>query len=180
MTLLVPCDTIEAYKATKASVDIDGPVYLRFGREGVPVLTEDDTPFEVGKANVVKEGNDCVIFACGFMVGEALDAAEELKKEDGIDCSVVNVHTVKPLDKETLVKYAKKCGCVVTAEEHQLAGGFGSAIAEVLCEEQPVPMKMVGIKDRFGESGDPWELLEEFGLTWKDIKKAVKEVVKKK
>lgn len=181
MTVIVPCDTIEAYKATMAAAkDVKGPCYLRFGREGVPIITKDEDPFEVGRANVMREGADCAIFACGFMVGEALDAAKELKEEEGVDCSVVNVHTVKPMDKEAVLKYAKKCGCVVTAEEHQAAAGFGSAIAEILCQEHPVPMKIVGVEDRFGESGQPWELLEEFGLTWKDIKKAVKQVVSMK
>lgn len=177
MTVIVPCDTIEAYKATKAAAnDVKGPVYLRFGREGVPILTKEEDPFTVGKANVLKEGSDCAIFACGFMVGEALDAAFELE-EEGIKCSVINVHTVKPLDYETILKYAKKCGCAVTAEEHQAAGGFGSAVAEFLIENYPIPVKIIGVKDRFGESGDPWDLLEEFNLTWKDIKKAVRQAV---
>ncbi len=177
MTVIVPCDSIEAYKATIAAAnDVKGPTYLRFGREGIPIITKEEDPFEVGKANVLREGDDCAIFACGFMVGEAIDAAKELA-EEGISCSVINMHTVKPLDEETLLKYAKKCGCVVTAEEHQAAGGFGSAIVEVLSQKYPVPVKIIGIQDRFGESGDPWTLLEEFGLTWKHIKKAVKEVM---
>lgn len=181
MTVIVPCDTIEAYKATKAAVsDVRGPTYLRFGREGVPIITRPEDPFVVGKANVMREGDDCAIFACGFMVGEALDAARELEEEDGIKCSVINMHTVKPLDKETLLKYAKKCGCVVTAEEHQAAGGFGSAIVEVLAQEYPVPTRIIGIQDRFGESGDPWTLLEAFGLTWKDIKREVKKAISMK
>ncbi|MCE1249096.1 MAG: transketolase family protein [Firmicutes bacterium] len=178
MTVIVPCDTKEAYKATMASAkEIKGPVYLRFGREGVPILTTDEDPFVVGKANVMREGSDCAIIACGFMVGEALDAAKELEEEEGIKCRVVNIHTIKPIDKEAIIAAAKDCGCVVTAEEHQLAAGFGSAVAEVVCQNQPVPMKMVGISDRFGESGEPWELFEAFHITWKDIKKAVKEAV---
>ena len=178
MTVLVPCDTIEAYKATvKAANEIDGPVYLRFGREAVPILTKEEDPFIVGKANVLKEGTDCAIIACGFMVGEAIDAAKELEEEEGIKCRVVNMHTVKPMDTDEIMKSAKECGCIVTAEEHQAAAGFGSAIAEFAVQNCPVPMKIVGVKDRFGESGQPWELLEEFNLTWKDIKKAVKEAV---
>lgn len=177
MTVIVPCDTIEAYKATIASVtEIDGPVYLRFGREGVPILTKDEDPFIIGKANVMRDGNDCAIIACGFMVGEALDAAKELA-EEGIQCRVINMHTVKPMDVETVKKAACECGCIVTAEEHQIACGFGSAVAEYVIQNCPVPLKMVGIEDRFGESGDPWELLEEFGLTWKHIKNAVKNAV---
>ncbi len=181
MTIINPCDTIEAYKATKAAaLEVNGPCYLRFGREGVPIITNSDDPFTVGKANVMTDGADCAIFATGFMVGEALDAARELEEEDGIKCSVINFHTIKPLDTETLLTYAKKCGCVVTAEEHQMATGFGSAVAEVLCQEYPIPIRMIGVKDRFGESGQPWELLEEFGLTWKDIKREVKKAVSMK
>jgi transketolase len=143
----------------------------------VPILTTDEDPFVVGKAVVMREGSDCAIIACGFMVGEALDAARELEEEDGIKCRVVNIHTIKPIDQEAIIAAAKDCGCIVTAEEHQVAAGFGSAVAEVVCQNQPVPMKMVGIQDRFGESGEPWELLEVFHLTWKDIKKAVKEAM---
>ncbi len=123
---------------------------------------------------------DCAIVACGFMVGEALDATKELEEEDGIKCRVINMHTVKPMDTDVLMKAARDCGCIVTAEEHQAAAGFGSAVAEYVCQNNPVPMKIVGVQDRFGESGQPWELLEEFNLTWKDIKKAVREVIKMK
>ncbi len=178
MTVINPCDTIEAYKATMAAAnDIKGPVYLRFGRESVPILTTEEDTFIVGKANVLTEGTDCAILATGFMVGEALDAAKELEVEEGIKCRVVNIHTIKPLDTEEVLKSAMECGCIVTAEEHQAAGGFGSAVAEFVSQNHPVPMKIIGIRDRFGESGQPWELLEEFNLTWKDIKKAVKEAV---
>jgi transketolase len=179
MTIINPCDTIEAYKATIAAAELYGPVYLRFGREGVPIITTDEDPFVLGKANVMKEGTDCAIMATGFMVGEALDAAKELK-EEGINCAVINFHTIKPLDKEAVLKYAKQCGCVVTAEEHQEAAGFGSYVAEVISQEYPVPMQIIGVKDRFGESGEPWELLDEFNLTWKDIKQAVKKALSMK
>lgn len=181
MTIIVPCDTIEAYKATMAAAnEVVGPTYLRFGREGVPIITKEEDPFEVGKANVLAKGNDCAIVACGFMVGEALDAAKELKEEEGIECRVINMHTVKPLDEEVLLKAAKECGAIVTAEEHQAAAGFGSAVAEFVSQNYPVPMKIIGIQDRFGESGQPWELLEEFKLTWKEIKHSVKHVMKMK
>lgn len=181
MTVIVPCDTFEAFKATlAAALQVKGPVFLRFGREGVPIITSDEDLFTVGKANVMQDGKDCAIFACGLMVSEAIDAAKELQEEEGISCAVINMHTIKPLDVPTLLKYARKCGCIVTAEEHQVATGLGSAIAEVLVEEYPVPMQMVGIRDRFGESGDPWELMEEFHLTWKDIKQSVKNAIARK
>ncbi|MCD4782223.1 MAG: transketolase family protein [Candidatus Eremiobacteraeota bacterium] len=181
MTVLVPCDSIESYKATMAAAnEVVGPTYLRFGREAVPIITKEEDPFEVGKANVLTQGNDCAIVACGFMVGEALDAAKELKEEEGINCRVINMHTVKPLDEEVVLKAAKECGAIVTAEEHQAATGLGGAVAEFISQKYPVPMKIIGIQDRFGESGQPWELLEEFNLTWKDIKQGVKRVMKMK
>lgn len=179
MTVIVPADAVESQKATIASAKINGPVYLRFGREKVPVITTSKTPFKVGKAEVYKEGKDVCIVACGIMVYEALRAAEILKKA-GISAMVINNHTIKPIDKETLVKAAKKCKAIVTAEEHQIAGGLGGAVAEILSEHHPVPMRFVGVLDRFGESGAPEELLKKFKCTSNDIIKAVKEVVKKK
>ena len=169
MTLVVPCDYEEARKATIAIGELDGPAYIRFGRSDVPMFTTRETPFELGKAQVFREGGDVALIACGALVWEALLAAEELAKTKGIQARVINVATIKPLDVKTLVDAARECGAVVTAEEHQVHGGLGSAVAEVLAKNAPVPMEFVGVKDTFGGSGDPLELMEKFGLTWKDI-----------
>ncbi len=169
MTLVVPCDYEEARKATIAIGELDGPAYIRFGRSPVPMFTTKDTPFELGKAQVFREGGDVALVACGALVWEAMRAAEELAKTRGIQARVVNVATIKPLDVKTLVDAARECGAVVTAEEHQVHGGLGGAVAEVLAKNAPVPMEFVGVKDTFGGSGDPLELMEKFGLTWKDI-----------
>ncbi len=179
LIVLVPCDAVEGEKATIKAGELKGPVYLRFGREKVPTITTEKTPFEIGKAEVYRKGKDVTIVACGIMVFEALVAAEELNKE-GIEATVINNHTIKPIDRETLVMAAKETKAVVTAEEHQIQGGMGSAVAEVLSEEFPVPIKFVGIQNRFGESGEPEELLEKFGCTSKNIIKAVKEVLENK
>lgn len=176
MTLLVPTDYYETKKAVLAAADIKGPVYIRFGREKVPVVTDENTPFEVGKANIMKEGKDITIVACGPMVAEALDAADQLAKEN-INAEVINLHTIKPIDKETIIASVKKTGCLVTAEEHQLAGGMGSAVLEVLAQECPVPTEMVGINDTFGESGKPRELMEKYGITSKEIIEKTKSVL---
>ena len=174
MTVVVPSDYYETKKAILASVEINGPVYVRFGREKVPVVTTKDTPFKIGKAINMLEGGDVTIIACGAMVAEALDAAEELAKKN-IKAEVINLHTIKPLDRDAILSSVKKTGCVVTAEEHQLAGGMGSAVAEVLVQNLPVPMEMVGIADTFGESGQPRELMEKYSITGKDIyEKALK------
>jgi len=179
MTLLVPTDYYETKKAVLAAAKINGPVYIRFGREKVPVVTSADTPFEVGKAIIMKEGKDLTIVACGIMVAEALDAAEELAKE-GINAEVINLHTIKPIDKNALVQSVKKTGCLVTAEELQLAGGMGSAVLEVIAQEYPVPTEMVGIKDTFGESGEPRQLMEKYGLTSKEILEKARQALKRK
>lgn len=179
MTVLVPTDYYETKKAVLAAAAIDGPVYIRFGREKVPVVTDENTPFEVGKAIIMKEGADLTIVACGIMVAEALDAAEEFEKE-GISAEVINLHTIKPIDKDTLIKSVQKTGCLVTAEEHQLAGGMGSAIIEVLAQINPVPTEMVGINDTFGESGKPVELMEKYGITSKEILEKSKKVLQRK
>ncbi|NQT46420.1 MAG: transketolase family protein [Candidatus Omnitrophica bacterium] len=179
MTVLVPADHIEARKATIAAASYPGPVYIRLGRNGVPVVTGEDAPFEIGKPSILADGKDVAIFACGYMVYESLLAKDILAKE-GISAKVINIHTPKPLDRKLIIKTAKDIGAIVTVEEHLLAGGLGSAIAEVLVEEEPVPMKMVGIDDRFGESGDPNLLLDHFGLRAKNIAKAAKDVLKKK
>lgn len=178
LTVLVPCDAIEAQKATIASAKINGPVYIRLGRAKSPVITTSTTPFKIGKAEVYREGTDVAIIACGIMVHEAMVAAEKLSKE-GINAMVVNCHTIKPIDAQTIINAAKKTGAVVTAEEHQRAGGMGSAVAEVLSQNYPVPIKMVAVDDRFGESGEPQELLNAFGLTAKDIIIAAKSIINK-
>lgn len=179
MKVVVPADSNETRKATMAAAEINGPVYIRFGREKVPVITSDDTPFELGKAYCVREGTDVALIACGVMVYESLVAAEALAKE-GISAMVINNHTVKPLDAETILEAAEKTGAVVTAEEHQVAGGMGSAVIELLAQNYPVPVKMVGVYDRFGESGDPDVLMKEFGLISTNIIAAAKSVLERK
>ncbi len=179
MTVLVPCDAIETRKATVAAALHPGPVYIRFGREKSPVFTTQETPFQIGKAEIYRSGKDAAIIGCSMLLYNALVAAEELSKE-GIEAMVVNSHTVKPIDKETIIKAAKETGAVVTVEEHQVNGGLGSAVAEVLAKNHPVPQEFVGVQDRFGESGEPWELVEKFGMGVKDIKEAVKKVIYRK
>lgn len=179
MVVVVPCDAIEAEKATLALAFNGQPSYIRLGREKSPVITTADTPFEVGKAIIMRSGSDVALIACGILVSEALRAAE-LLAADGIEASVVNNHTIKPMDKETITAIAKKCGAVVTAEEHQIHGGMGSAVAEVLAQQCPMPMEFVGIHDRFGESGDPAELMKAFGLTAEDIATAAKKAIVRK
>jgi transketolase len=179
MTLVVPCDYLEAKKATIAIGEMDGPAYIRFGREAVPSFTREDTPFRLGKAEVFREGTDVAIVATGWMVWESLMAAEELAKE-GIQARVINLHTIKPIDTETIVKAARECGAVVTAEEHQIMGGMGSAVAQIVVKNMPVPMEFVGVTDTFGGSGNPTELMEAFGLTAKDVYRSVKKVLKRR
>ena len=176
MTVIGPCDYLETKKAVRAAVAIDGPVYLRFGREPVPVLTSDDSPFEIGRGEVFRDGSDVSIIANGVMVKEALDAAAMLEAE-GIDARVINLHTIKPIDRDLIAQAAAETGAIVTAEEHQVMAGFGSAVAEVVVNTCPVPMRFVGIQDRFGESGDPDELMEVFGLRGHHIAEKVKEVL---
>jgi transketolase len=171
MVVIAPCDSIEADKATQAMAKDKRPNYLRLAREATPIITTDKTPFEIGKAYVFDKGEDITLIATGTMTYQAMLAAEQLFK-DGIDAEVVHVPTIKPLDKETILKSVRKTGAVVTAEEGQIAGGLGGAIAELLGEEHPLPMKRIGMQDRFGESGDPNELLEHFGLTAKQIRLA--------
>ncbi|MDQ1265495.1 MAG: transketolase [Bacteroidota bacterium] len=169
MTLIVPCDFHETRKATFAAGEMKGPAYIRFGRSAVPMFTTDETPFEIGKAQVLREGSDIAIIACGILVWEALLAAEKLQKNKGISARVINNATIKPIDYITITNAAMECGAIVTAEEHQVHGGLGSAVAEVVVKNYPVPMEFVGVKDRFGESGEPEELMKIFGLTWKEI-----------
>ena len=166
-------------KATIAVARTKGAFYLRFAREKTPVFTTKRTPFRVGRAEVFKEGKDVTIVACGPLVYEALKAAKELEKQK-ISVRVINNHTVKPLDKNTLLKAAKDTGAFVTVEEHQKNGGMGSAVCELLADNYPIPVERVGVDDRFGESGSPEELIERFGLTSPHILKAVKKVLKRK
>lgn len=179
MTVIVPADAIEAEQAVKKAAEINGPVYIRLGRSGVPVVHPEDYDFRIGKGNLLADGTDVTIVATGIMVAEALEAKTILEQE-GISAAVVNIATIKPIDKELLVSMAGKTGAMVTAEEHSIIGGLGSAVAEVLSEEYPVPLKRVGVKDVFGRSGKPKELLEYYGLTAKNIAIAAKEVLSKK
>lgn len=177
MVIINPADDVEAYQAVMAAAEHEGPVYMRFGRLAVPrVNCEDTYKFELGKGVTLKDGNDVTIVATGLMVNEALIAAEELKK-DGIDARVINIHTIKPIDKEILIKAAKETGAIVTAEEHSIIGGLGGAVSEVVCENYPVPVLKLGVNDTFGKSGPALELLKIFGLDAEHIVAKVKEAV---
>lgn|SRR3989338_584105 len=180
MAVIVPADVHETQKATVAVAKRPGPAYIRFGRVDYPVFTTEKTPFEIGKAYTIIEGKDATIAACGSLVYKAIIAAKQLKDEDGIECEVINSHTIKPLDGNAILKSVKKTGCVVTAEEHQVMGGMGSAIAEFLSQNYPVPQEFIGMHDRFGESGEPEELFEAFGMGVSHIKDAVKKVISRK
>ena len=179
MVVIAPCDSIEAEKATIAMAGDPRPNYMRLAREPTPVITTESTPFAIGEAQVFSEGNDVTIIATGTMTYHALLAADKLYK-DGIDAEVVHVATLKPLDDELILKSIKKTGAVVTAEEGQINGGLGGAIAELAAEHYPVPIKRIGMKDHFGESGQPDQLLEHFGLDAAHIRLAAHEVVDKK
>lgn len=180
MTIINPADETEAKKAVEAAFELDGPVYMRFGRLAVPVIFGDDYKFEVGKAVELKEGNDVTVIATGLMVSEALEAYELLKK-DGINARIINMHTIKPLDNEAVIRAAKETGAIVTAEEHSVIGGLGGAVSELLCEEYPVPVVKLGVYDTFGHSGPAPKLLDEFGLRAANIaEKAKKAVAMKK
>lgn len=179
MVVICPCDAIEAKKATIAMAKNGKPSYLRLSRSDVPVVTTENTPFEVGKAEVFQQGKDVTIISCGQMVFRALLAAKELE-EHQISVRVINCHTIKPLDQKTILKAVEETRAIVTVEEHQIHGGLGSAVAEVVSQHFPVPMRILGIEDRFGESGEPEELLEKFGLTVEHIKKAVTQVLRMK
>ena len=164
MTVIVPADALEAAQAVAAAVEMQGPVYIRLGRPAVPEILQEDYQFQIGRAVPLRDGSAAVIFATGIMVSMALEAASVLAR-GGIEVAVVNVSTIKPLDQETIVQMARKTGAVVTAEEHSIYGGLGSAVAEVLGENYPVPLERVGIRDRFGESASPEQMLEVCGLT---------------
>ena len=179
MTVIVPADGIETKQAIKAAAELEGPVYIRLGRPKVPVLFGDDYKFEIGKGVVLKEGTDVTLVGTGIMVSKAVEAAELLAAE-GISAAVVNIGTIKPLDAELIIAQAQKTGAVVTCEEHTICGGLGSAVAEVLVENCPVPMARVGVEDKFGESGLPDELLEKYGLSASNIAAKAKAVIAKK
>lgn len=165
MTIFSPCDATQAYIATrKAVTECTGPVYIRFGREARPDFTWPDQPFEIGKAQIMNQGTDLTIIATGYLVWEAILAANELHNS-GLSVRVLNIHTIKPVDKEAIINCAQTTGAILTAEEHQVTGGLGSAVAEVVCQHCPVPMKIIGINDTFGQSGKPDELMEFYKLT---------------
>jgi len=180
MVVLNPSDAVSTHKAIFAAAKHKGPVYVRLGRAGVPVLyDESELSFEIGKGIQLKEGKDATIIATGIMVAEAIQARDILEAE-GIDVRVIDMHTLKPIDKDIIVKAAEETGAIVTAEEHNIIGGLGSAVAEVLVEHKPVPMKRVGTMDTFGESGKPAELMKKYGLTAEHLAEAVKDIIKKK
>lgn len=180
MTVIVPADEVETNAVIHAVSEFDGPVYVRLGRLAVPVINDSETySFELGKGVELKEGKDVTIFATGMMVNEALIASETLK-EQGINAGVVNIHTIKPIDKDLIIKKAKETGAVITVEEHNIIGGLGSAVAEVLSENHPVIMKRIGINDTFGESGKPKDLLEKYKLNASQIVEITKELMTNK
>lgn len=180
MTIINPADDVEAKAAVKAALDFEGPVYMRFGRLAVPVFNDKETyKFELGKGVQLRDGNDVTIIATGLMVNEALIAAETLASE-GIKARVINIHTIKPLDKDIVIKAAQETGVIVTAEEHSVIGGLGGAVAETVTESCPVPVIKVGVNDVFGHSGPAVDLLKEFGLCAENIVAKVKEAVKLK
>lgn len=179
MTIINPADATEAKKAVKAAMELDGPVYMRFGRLAVPVIFGDDYSFEIGKGVQLKDGNDVTVVATGLMVNEALGAYELLKNE-GINARIINMHTIKPLDKEIVLKAAKETGAIVTAEEHSVIGGLGSAVSETVCEEYPVPVVKLGVYDTFGHSGPAVKLLDEFGLRAVNIAEKAKKAIELK
>lgn len=177
MTVVVPADDVEARAATRCAYSTDGPFYLRLGRLAAPVINDPESyEFELGRAIVMREGTDATVVACGLMVSAALEAADALAAE-GISVEVINMHTIKPLDEDTLLASAAKTGHVVTVEEHSVIGGLGEACAAVLCEKSPVPMRRVGVQDVYGESGPALELLDKYGLNAEGIAAAVREVL---
>lgn len=177
MTVICPADDVEAKQAVKAAYALDGPVYLRFGRLAVPVFHIDDYKFEIGKGEVITEGTDVTIIANGLMVAEAIEA-EKMLKADGISAEIINIATIKPLDKELVVNSAKKTGRVITVEEHSIIGGLGEAVCAALSEECPTPVKRIGVNDEFGHSGPAKDLLKQFGLSAENIYKVAKDFVK--
>jgi transketolase len=179
MTVIVPCDYNQTKAATIALGSHHGPAYLRFGRPSWPIFTPSDRPFVIGKADKLIEGNQVTIFATGHMVWQAVEA-EAILAEKGISVELINIHTIKPLDVEAILTSVQKTGCAVTAEEHQINGGLGDSVAQVLARHNPAPLEMVAVNDSFGESGTPTQLLEKYGLSPKDIVAAVEKVLKRK
>lgn len=179
MTVINPCDYNQTKAATMAIAEYEGPVYLRFGRPVVPIFTDADQKFEIGKAWMVNEGADVSIFATGHLVWEAIQAGEKLA-EMGIDAEIINIHTIKPLDAEAVLKSVAKTGCVVTAEEHNRLGGLGDSIAQLLATNTPAPQEYVAVNDSFGESGTPAQLMTKYGLDAEHIIKAVQKVIARK
>lgn len=179
MTVINPCDYNQTKAATIAAAKYDGPVYLRFGRPKVPVFIPEDMPFEIGKAILLNEGCDVTLFAIGHLVWEALQAAKVLEKK-GIKAEVINIHTIKPLDEEAIIRSAKKTGCVVTCEEHQKNGGLGDSVAQTLALNYPVPQEYIAVNDCFGESGTPEELMVHYGLKAENIVKAAEKAIARK
>jgi len=179
MTVIVPCDYNQTKAATVAISEHIGPVYLRFGRPSVPIFTPEDKKFEIGKADVLIEGTDVTIVACGHLVWKAIEAAEELN-EKGISAEVINMHTIKPFDVKAVLDSVSKTKCVVSAEEHMIAGGLGESVAHVLATNNPTPQEFVGVNDTFGESGTPAELMTKYGIDTQNIVDACQKVIKRK
>lgn len=179
MTVIVPCDYQQTKQATIAVAHLNGPVYLRFGRPKVPIFTTEDQPFVIGKAQVLSKGTDVSLIACGHLVWKAIEAGRQLE-EMGYSVEVINMHTIKPLDEEAIVQSAQKTRCVVTAEEHQRNGGLGDSVAQVLARHCPTPIEMVAVKDSFGESGTPDQLMEKYGINTPNIVEAALKVIKRK
>jgi transketolase len=179
LVVLVPCDEEETRKATIAAVKHKGPVYIRASREKCLDITNKESKFEIGKAEILKEGKDVTIIATGLTVQFAIDAAEKLKKEK-IKASIINLHTIKPLDEKTILKYAKKTKAIITIEEHQVQGGMGSAVSEYLSQTLPTPIEIIGVQNTFGESGPGYDLLEKYNISSNEIIKRVKKVIKRK
>jgi len=179
-TVLSPCDATQTKLAViAAAAEMEGPVYLRFGREAVPDFTSDKLEFRIGKAQTMHKGHDLTVISTGHMTWEALQAAYELEKK-GIGARVINMHTIKPIDKEIIIKAATETGTILTVEEHQITGGLGAAVAEVIVKNSPVPMDFIGVNDRFGESGQPDELMEKYGLKSINIIEAAIKLLEKK
>jgi transketolase len=179
VTVIVPADAVETKKAIRAASNCEGPIYIRLGRAPAPIITAEDSEYEIGRATLLRNGNDATVIACGLMTGKALEAAQVLSRK-GIGIKVINMHTIKPLDHEMILKAAKETRAIVTAEEHSVNGGLGGAVAECLVKNLPVPAELVGLADTFAESGSPDELLEKYGLMVKDIIRKVECVLSRK
>jgi transketolase len=179
MTVIVPCDFNQTKQATIAIADLDGPVYLRFGRPSVPIFIKPDADFQIGKADTIIEGTDVTIIACGHLVWKSIEAAQELAKK-GISAEVINMHTIKPFDNKAVLDSVAKTGCVVSAEEHMINGGLGDSIAQLLSRSNPVPQEYVGVNDTFGESGTPAELMTKYGIDTANVVAAAEKVIERK